>query len=167
MDRHVRTLGILNMVYGIVGAVAAIVILIRFGGFTGVYAAFNEDIVGLIAVILIAFQLLIAAPCVLAGFYVRLLQDWARVMLIIVSAINVLNVPFGTVIGAYGLWTLMTPETDPLFQNATADALRKTLKARDARRAKAALKAENLSDGKKSTRKAKGSETSIVPSTLE
>lgn len=167
MDRHVRTLGILNMVYGIVGAVAAIVILIRFGGFSGIYAAFNEDIVGLIAVILVAFQLLIAAPCVLAGFYVRLLQDWARVMLIIVSAINILNVPFGTVIGAYGLWTLMMPETDPLFQNATADALRKTLKARDARRAKADLKAEKLGDDKKKKGKAQGSDTSIVPSTLE
>ncbi len=167
MDRHVRILGILNMVYGIVGAVAAIVILIRFGGFNGVYAAFNEDIVGLIAMILVAFQLLIAAPCVVAGYYVRLLQDWARVMLIIVSAINVLNVPFGTVIGAYGLWTLMTPETDPLFQNATADALRKTLKARNARKAKAALKAETGDEGKKKKGKAKGSDTSILPSTLE
>ncbi len=167
MDRHVRILGILNMLYGIVGAIASVVILIRFGGFNGVYAAFNEDIVGLIAVILVAFQLLIAAPCVLAGYFVRLLQDWARVMLIIVSAINVLNVPFGTVIGAYGLWTLMTPETDPLFQNATADALRRTLKARDARRAKAALKAESGDEGKTKKGKAKGSDTSILPSTLE
>ena len=167
MDRHVRILGILNMVYGIVGAVAAIFILIRSGGFEGVYAAFNEDFIGLIAVILVAFQLLIAAPCVLAGFYVRLLQDWARVMLIIVSAINVLNVPFGTLIGAYGLWTLMTPETDPLFQNATADALRRTVKARDARKAKAALKAENPGGGKEKKGKAQGSDTSVVPSTLE
>ena len=167
MDRHVRILGILNMVYGIVGAAAAIVILIRFGGFNGVYAAFNEDIVGLIAMILVAFQLLIAAPCILAGYYVRLLQDWARVMLIIVSAVNVLNVPFGTVIGAYGLWTLMTPETDPLFQNATADALRKTLKARDARRAKNALTAESPDNGKKKKGKAQGPDTSVVTSTLE
>lgn len=167
MDRHVRILGILNMVYGIVGAVCAIVILVRFGGFTGVYAAFNEDIVGLIAMILVGFQLLIAAPCILAGYYVRLLQDWARVMLIIVSAINVLNVPFGTVIGAYGLWTLMTPETDPLFQNATADALRKTLKARDARRAKAALKAGNPDNAQKMTGSAQGPDTSVVPSALE
>lgn len=155
------------MVYGIVGAVFAVAVLIRFGGFAGVYAAFNEDIVGLIAMILVAFQLLIAAPCILAGYYVRLLQDWARVMLIIVSAINVLNVPFGTVIGAYGLWTLMTPETDPLFQNATADSLRRTLKARDARRAKAALKAENPDNGLKMTGKAQGPDTSVVPSALE
>jgi hypothetical protein len=164
MDRHVRILGTLNMVYGIVGAVVAIVILIRFGGFNGVYAAFNEDIVGLVAVILVAFQLLIAAPCVLAGYHVRKLQDWARVMLIMVSAVNVLNVPFGTLIGSYGLWVLMTPETDPLFQNATADALRKVEKARAARRAKAALTGETTA-GKKG--KAQGSETSIVPSTLE
>ena len=166
MDRHVRLLGILNMVYGIAGALAAILILIQFGGLSGVYAAFNEDIIGLVAVILVVFQLLIAAPCVLAGYYVRKLQDWARVMLIMVSAINVLNVPFGTLIGAYGLWVLMTPETDPLFQNAAADAQRKMMKAREARKAKAALEAENPSGGKKK-KKARGSDTSVVPSTLE
>lgn len=163
MDRHIRILGILNMLYGIVGAIASIVILVRFGGFSGVYAAFNEDIIGLIAMILVGFQLLIALPCIFAGFYVRMLQDWARVMLIIVSAINVLNVPFGTLIGAYGLWALMTPETDPLFQNATADALRKTVRARDVRKAKAALNPE----GKKKKGKAQGSDTSILPSTLD
>jgi len=166
MDRHVRILGILNILYGVLGAFASIVILVRFGGFSGVYAAFNEDIIGMVAMILVGFQLLIALPCILAGFYVRLLQDWARVMLIIISAINVLNVPFGTLIGAYGLWTLMTPETDPLFQNATADALRKSVRARDARKAKAVLKAQNPDTVKKKG-KARGSDTSILPSTLD
>ena len=166
MDRHVKILGVLNMVYGIVGALAAIIALVNFGGFQGIYAAFNEDILGLVAMILVAFQLLIAVPCVVAGNQVRKLQDWARVMLIIISAINVLNVPFGTLIGAYGLWTLMTPETDPLFQNATADALRKSVRARDARKAKAVLKAQNPDTVKKKG-KARGSDTSILPSTLD
>ncbi len=161
MDRHVKILGLLNMIYGIVGAVAAILILVRFGGFEGVYSAFNEDIVGLVAVILVAFQLLIALPCIVAGYHVQRLQDWARVMLIMVSAINVLNFPFGTVIGAYGLWVLMTPETDPLFQNAAADALKRSVKAREARKARLALTAE------KKKGKAQGSDTSVVPSTLE
>jgi len=165
MDRHVRILGVLNMVYGVVGAVAAILVLIRFGGLSGVYEAFNEDIIGLVAVILVCFQLVIAAPCIVAGYHVRQLQDWARVMLIMVSAINVLNIPFGTLIGAYGLWVLMTPETDPLFQNAAADALKKTAKAREARKAKAALAGDE--PGGKKKKKARGSDTSVVPSPLE
>ena len=165
MDRHVKILGTLNMVYGIVGALAAIAILVQFGGLNGVYAAFNEDIIGLVAVILVVFQILIALPCVMAGYFVRKLQDWARVMLIMVSAVNVLNVPFGTLIGSYGLWVLMTPETDPLFQNAAAQALRRSEKARTVRKAKKALAAENAERGKKG--KAQGSETSIVPSTLD
>jgi len=166
MDRHVRILGLLNMVYGVAGAAVAILVLIRFGGFEGVYAAFNEDVIGLVAVILVCFQLLVAIPCFVAGYHVRQLQDWARVMLIVISAINVLNVPFGTVIGAYGLWVLMTPETDPLFQNAAAEALKKAAKAREARKAKAALAAIENPDGVKK-KKARGSDTSVVPSTLE
>lgn len=162
MDRHVKILGTLNMLYGVVGALAAIIVLIQQGGFAGVYASFNEDIIGLAAVILIAFQLLIAGPCILAGFYIRKLQDWARVLLIMVSAINVLNFPFGTIIGAYGLWVLMTPETDPLFQNATEDALHKTQRARDSRKAKTVI-AEKTANEKKG--KAQGA--SAVPSSLD
>jgi hypothetical protein len=166
MDRHVRILGVLNMVFGVAGAVVAILILIQFGGLSGVYAAFNEDIVGVVASILVCFQLLIAVPCIVSGYGVRKLQDWARVMLIVVSAVNILNFPIGTMIGAYGLWVLMTPETDPLFQNAAADSLRKTTKARAARKAKLALSAQDSPGGKKN-KKARGSDTSVVPSPLE
>jgi hypothetical protein len=169
MDRHVRILGLLNIAFGVFGILVSTLVLLRLGGFQGVYAAFNEDIIGIVAVILVVFQLLIAAPCIIAGFYVRKLQDWARVMLIMVSAVNVLNFPLGTFLGSYGIWTLMTPETDPLFQNATAVAMDKARKARQARKSARSMSLTEIGEPAKGDKKkkAQGADTSALPSALE
>ena len=37
------------------------------------------------------------------------------------SALNILNLPVGSILGCYGLWVLLTPETDPLFSAPPPD----------------------------------------------
>jgi hypothetical protein len=157
MDRHVKTLGLLNMVFGAVGFVGSLAALIAAGGFAGISAGFNEDVYGFIANASVVFHLLIAIPCFIGGFFVRKLQDWARVFLIVVSAVNVLNAPFGTLLGVYGLWVLLLPETEPLFENAPTPVRRRP--AASAAAAHAASLQAKKADG------ADGSSTSIVPST--
>jgi len=34
-------------------------------------------------------------------------------------AINLINIPFGTIMGAYGLWVLLSSETERMFGAAT------------------------------------------------
>lgn len=152
MDTHVKTLGTLNIIFGAGGFALAIAALIAGGGFAGISSAFNEDVYGFIATASVVFHLIITLPCLIAGIYVRRLKDWARVLLIVVSAVNILNVPFGTMLGAYGLWVLLLPETEPLFQNRPNPARRRA--SPSAQKAAAAKD----SDG------SEGSSTSIVPS---
>jgi len=45
-------------------------------------------------------------------------KPWARILVMIVSALNCLNVPIGTAKGIYSLWVLMQPETIELFENS-------------------------------------------------
>jgi hypothetical protein len=59
----------------------------------------------------------ISIPCIVGGIFLRQLQEWSRGMMIVTSALNIMNVPVGSIIGAYGLWVLLTPETDPLFSH--------------------------------------------------
>ena len=33
----------------------------------------------------------------------------------VLSAIHLINIPFGTALGVYGLWALTNPETEQLF----------------------------------------------------
>lgn len=122
MDRHIKTLGVLNMIFGAFALVVPILVLWQNGGFAGLFSEFNEQVYAFVAVTSCVFHLAIAIPCMLCGYHIRHLKDWARTVLTLVSAINILNVPFGSLLGVYGLWVLMMPETDPLFANAPAQA---------------------------------------------
>jgi hypothetical protein len=125
MESHVRVLGILNVVYGAVGAVAGILILVVFGGAVGLLGMFEGDpdalaavpIVGVIGIALSVLVLLLSLPCVIAGVGLLQWRPWARSLTIVVSSINLLNVPFGTILGAYGFWVLLAQEAEPLFEN--------------------------------------------------
>jgi len=125
MISHVRVLGILNIVYGAVGAVAAIVILIVLGGAVGLLGMIQDDpealaavpIVGVIGIALCVLVLLLSVPCIIAGVGLLRWRPWARSLTIVVSAINLLNLPFGTMLGAYAFWVLLAQEAEPLFQN--------------------------------------------------
>jgi hypothetical protein len=62
-------------------------------------------------------HLLLCIPMMVGGFFLLRLEEWARLTLIVVSAVNILNVPLGSLLGAWGLWVLLTPETEPLFMD--------------------------------------------------
>ena len=125
MRQHVTVLGVLYIVLGAMGLMAAVIVLLVFGGAAGIVgvAAQNEPgaqiaipILGVLAVGLFCFIGLLSAPGIIAGVGLIKFKPWARILTIILSIFNLLNIPFGTVIGIYGLWVLLTPEAEPLFQ---------------------------------------------------
>jgi hypothetical protein len=156
MDRHVRTLGVLNIIFGAFALVVPLLVLWQNGGFAGLFSVFNEQVYAFVAVTSSVFHIAIAIPCIICGYNIRHLKDWARTLLTLVSAINILNVPFGSMLGIYGLWVLMAQETDPLFANAPAQAVKP--KAAGRARATAKKKGQAVSE-------AQASSTSILPST--
>ena len=113
MDTHVRQLGLLNIVFGALSLIVTVTILIAYDGPTGLYYSMGD--MGFIVVGSAIFHLLIAVPCIIGGLYLRSFVQWSRDIVIVTSALNLLNPPFGSVIGGYGLWVLFTLETDPLF----------------------------------------------------
>ncbi|HUS05081.1 MAG TPA: hypothetical protein VMZ52_02205 [Bryobacteraceae bacterium] len=115
MDKHVQLAGILHIIFGAVGLIAALTLVIASGGFGGVQTAFGDDTVGMAALIMVIFQLVVCIPCMVGGWGLMRYQDWARVMLTVVAGVNMLNVPIGSALGAYGLWVLTSQETEPLF----------------------------------------------------
>jgi hypothetical protein len=116
MDHHVRALGWAYLVYGAFSGLVALVTVIVFGGlrYAWVWAEASGGL-GPVFVGLLVYHLLLAVPMVAGGLFLLRLEEWARQMMVVVSALNILNVPFGSALGAYGLWVLMMPETEPLF----------------------------------------------------
>lgn len=124
MQQHVKILGWLNIVYGGLGVLAGLIVFAVLGGVAGFISQVDSSadaekaqiilpIVGLAVVILL---FVLSAPAIIAGWGLLNLRPWARVLTIVISALHLLSIPFGTALGVYGLWVLLSAQTEPLFR---------------------------------------------------
>lgn len=125
MRQHVTVLGVLYIVLGTLGLIAAVAVLFVLGGSAGIVGIAAQDdpeaqiavpILGALAVGLFIVIGLLSAPGIIAGIGLVKFRSWARILALILSVINLLNIPFGTIVGIYGLWVLLSPETEQLFR---------------------------------------------------
>jgi hypothetical protein len=126
MQTHVKVLAALFIVFGALGVLAALGLLAVFGGTMGIVGASADDegaaialpILGLTGTLLTAFLLILSVPGLVTGFGLLSFKNWARILGIVLSALNLINIPFGTVLGTYGLWVLLSKDTEPLFHES-------------------------------------------------
>jgi hypothetical protein len=52
---------------------------------------------------------------VITGIGLLRLRPWARIAGIVISIIGLKMIPFGTIVGVYGLWVLFSKDTERLF----------------------------------------------------
>ena len=126
MQTHVKVLAVLFIVLGALGVLAAFGIMAIFGGTMGIVGATSQDegaaiaipILGLTGTMLTVFLLVLSIPGLVTGFGLLSFKGWARILGIVLSALNLINIPFGTIMGVYGLWVLLSKETEPLFDGS-------------------------------------------------
>ena len=128
MQTHVKVVGVAFIVFGALGILAATVIMLVFGGAAGIVgvsadpeeAAFALPIIGLTGTLLSMFLFALSIPGLVTGFGLLSLKPWARILGIVLCAIQLINIPLGTLLGIYGLWVLLNSETERLFSTGTA-----------------------------------------------
>ena len=129
MERHVTILGAFHIAFGALGLVAALAIVIVFGGVAGLIglgAASDPDaliavpIIGIVGTILMLAALILSLPGIAAGFGLMYYRPWARLLTVVLSLLHLFNFPFGSALGAYGLWVLLSDETRELFEERAA-----------------------------------------------
>lgn len=117
MDRHINILGVLYIVWGSLGLVLGIGVFLVLGMIGAVSgdetALFVLSIIG--GGIALLF-LVTSVPEIIAGIFLMKRKEWARILTIILGFFNLINVPLGTVLGAYTIWALMNTEMVKLFQ---------------------------------------------------
>ncbi len=124
MKQHVSILGVLYIAFGVLGMVTAVGMLALFGGAAGIVSMVSEQepdaavavpILGVLAVVLLTIIAVLSIPGLAVGIGLVKFQSWARIGGLILSALNLLNFPFGTALGFYGLWVLLNKETEAAF----------------------------------------------------
>jgi hypothetical protein len=126
MDTHVRVVGILHIVFGVLGLLVGLAGLLLFGGIAGLAALGEGDpdaiaavpIFGAAGTLIFVIALVLSLPGIIAGAALLKYRPWARIIVIILSAIQLINFPFGTALGVYALWVLLSPQTVARFDSA-------------------------------------------------
>lgn len=125
MQTHVKVLGVVYLAVGACMLLAAMFLFLTLGGVAGIVGATAEPhdaaiaipILGFVGTALAAFLILFSVPSLVTGYGLLKYKPWARVLGIVLSAISLIKIPVGTIIGAYGLWVLLNTETERLFNN--------------------------------------------------
>ena len=119
MAQHLRAVSILLIVMGIAGGLLSLIWLIASGGPAGLLLTLDgaNEVLAPIFVGIVFLNILLAAPLVFAGMGLLRAQGWARTLATVLCALLVISFPFGSVIGAYGLWVLTSLEVEPLFED--------------------------------------------------
>jgi hypothetical protein len=117
MKDHVKVIGILWIV---LGALSLCLAFLAFLVFFGVAQIPNLDVepgvLRLIGIIASSFLGLIGLPQVLGGWGLLRHKEWARILMLVISFLNVFHVPFGTALSVYSMVILLNGETIRLFQ---------------------------------------------------
>ena len=118
MKQHVSLVGALHVGFGILGLLAALAVYFSFHFVFGFVEDVDiaEELISFLGNTLSLIILFFSALGIIGGIGLFTYKSWARILIMIVSAINCLNIPVGTAKGVYSIWVLMQPETIELFE---------------------------------------------------
>ena len=122
METHVKVLAILYLVFAALSVLAGLGILLITGAVSGIVgAAAPTDahlaipFIRLGGTAAAVFCFVWAVPGFVVGAGLLKRRPWARILGIVMSALSLMHVPFGTALGVYGLWILFHRDTESLF----------------------------------------------------
>jgi hypothetical protein len=126
MKIHVYIVAALRIFSGGVGIVASVIIFVLFLGFgvfggitTGDEEAYALAIIGPIIGLCVFF---LSLPELIGGLGLLKFRKWARILILIVSIIGLIQFPLGTAFGIYSIWVLFHKETIGLFEQQSRKA---------------------------------------------
>jgi hypothetical protein len=116
MEKHVTAVAILHIGSSIIGIIIGI-FLFTLLGFLGTFVNEHEArfILPLIALFIGGGLIAISIAGIIGGLGLLKHKEWARILVLVLSAVSLMNIPIGTAIGVYSIWALVQDETTRLF----------------------------------------------------
>ena len=118
MEKHVSILGTLFIAYHIPSIIAALIVFTAVVG--GVILSGDPEAIGITTIVgtsITFFLMLFAIPGLICGIGIIKRLKWARVFSLIVGCLNLLSIPFGTALGIYTIWFMISDEAQVIFSD--------------------------------------------------
>lgn len=124
MKKHVTVVAAIQVGFALLGLIGALVVFFALN-FARSQVGNDEVAQSVLGIISISLPLLIGFMSTLGlvgGIGLFAYKPWARYIVIVVSALGLLNIPIGTLKGVYFLWVLLQNDTIKLFENRQTTA---------------------------------------------
>lgn len=117
MDTHIKVVGLINIIFGFLGLMAAGIVFIAVAG-GGLLSGDSEAIMitSIVATSISSVIAIFSIPEIIAGWGILKMKSWGRILGIVIAILDLLAFPIGTAIGIYSLWVLMNEETEHIFK---------------------------------------------------
>lgn len=130
MQVHVKVLGAIFIALSVLGLLFALVLLVGIGGFLGVAGAAGDPeaarvlpFIGIAGSVMVGVVAALSLPGLVAGLGLLYFKPWARVLGIVLAAVSLIGFPWLTIVGAYGLWVLLSKDSEHLFTAGSTPAV--------------------------------------------
>jgi phage shock protein PspC (stress-responsive transcriptional regulator) len=117
MEKHINVVGVLYIVLSVFSFLGAFTIYFLFrliGNFSDDYQ--TNMILTMIANVLAVVLVALSIPGIIGGIGLIKRKNWARILVLILSILNLFHFPLGTAIGIYAIWALLQPEVAVAFK---------------------------------------------------
>lgn len=116
MEKHVTVLGIIYIAFSALGLLLAIIVFTAIVG-GGIISGDSEAraITAIVGPAIAFFLLIVSLPGLIGGIYLLKHRPWARILVLVLGVVNLINIPMGTALGIYTLWVLLKNETVQIF----------------------------------------------------
>jgi hypothetical protein len=117
MKKHVTVVGAIQIGFSVLGLIGALTVFFALSFAKGQVEGDETGrmVLGYLSVSLPLLIGFISTLGLVGGIGLLTYKPWARYLVIVVSALGCIIIPFGTIKGVYALWVLLQDETIKLF----------------------------------------------------
>ena len=119
MEKHIMIVGGIRIAFSAISLfIAAVVFVAVVGG-----GRLSQDpdaihVTSLVGPIIASFIAALSVPGFIGGIWLIKRRGWARILVLILSILDLMNIPFGTIFAIYSLWVLLNKDTAELFESS-------------------------------------------------
>lgn len=117
MEKHIQIVAALRIGFSILGLLIGILVYSLFF-FLGDFIddADAQMVFTIIAKVVMVVIIILSIPGIIAGIGLLKKKEWARILTLILSVLDLINFPIGTAVGGYSIWALVQPEVVEHFK---------------------------------------------------
>ena len=116
MEKHVTLVAAIYIGFGALGILIGMIVFVAVVG-GGLISGDPQAmaITSTVGTVIGGFFIVLSVPEIIGGLGLLKRKSWARILVLILAATDLIFIPIGTAIGVYSIWVLLHDESVRLF----------------------------------------------------